>query len=111
MLTSAPSALVSISYIHAVLPLSATHVVRSPEWATAAEEAGDGGKCMSATLKKWFDQLDRVLTEEAELAGLLRHGSMVGGAREFFVRRVLRSILPPSVYVGSGRVVSCFDGC
>jgi hypothetical protein len=29
---------------------------------------------------------------------------MIGSAREFFVARVLRSILPPSVHIGSGRV-------
>jgi hypothetical protein len=59
----------------------------------------------SAIVRQWFDQLEVTLKDEARLAGLLGHGSMVGNAREFFVSRVLRSILPPMVHIGSGRVI------
>src|SRR5687768_18070391 len=53
----------------------------------------------------WFDGLEETLTREADLAGLLNHRSMVGAGREFFVGRVLRSILPPTAHVGEGRVI------
>jgi len=56
--------------------------------------------------RQWLDQLESVLLKEAELAGLLSHPTMVGSGREFFIRRVLGSILPPSVHIGSGRVIS-----
>jgi hypothetical protein len=65
---------------------------------------------MSNRTKAWFDQLEVVLKEEAELAGLLGHNGMVGTAREFFARRVLRSILPPAVHIGSGRVIGDNEG-
>lgn len=55
--------------------------------------------------KHWFDQHERQLHEEAKLAGLLQHGTMIGNAREFFIRRVLRSFLPPGVTIGTGRVI------
>ncbi len=48
-----------------------------------------------ATMKRWLDQLELVIEQEARLAGLLEHGSSVGELLEFFVRRVLRSVLPP----------------
>lgn len=56
-------------------------------------------------VKQWFDQLERQLHEDARLAGLLQHGTMMGNAREFFIRRVLRSFLPPSVTIGTGKVL------
>ncbi len=56
-------------------------------------------------VKQWFDGLERQLAEEAKQAGLLRHGTMIGNAREFFVRRVLQSFLPSSVRIGTGRVI------
>lgn len=58
-----------------------------------------------ATTKRWLDQLETIIYHEARLAGLLEHGSSVGEAREFFVRRMLRSILPPLIHVGRGKVV------
>lgn len=64
---------------------------------------------MAMRAKKWFDQLELMLTEEARLAGLLGHNGLIGSAREFFVRRVLGSILPPAVHIGSGRVVGDND--
>jgi hypothetical protein len=57
-------------------------------------------------VKQWLDQLETTLRSEAELSGLLGHGSMIGSAREFFVTRVLRSILPPTVHIGSGRIIN-----
>lgn len=52
-----------------------------------------------------FDSLERVLHAEAELAGLFSHSTVIGTAREFFVSRVLGSILPMAVSVGSGQVL------
>ncbi|MEQ8790249.1 MAG: hypothetical protein RIC55_28395 [Pirellulaceae bacterium] len=54
---------------------------------------------------QWFDSLERILHEEAELAGLLEHSTMIGNAREFFVDRALRSVLPPECHIGSGVVI------
>lgn len=53
----------------------------------------------------WFDQLEQVLHVQAELAGLLGHGTMIGDAREFFVTHVLRSVLPPSLHIGTGKII------
>jgi len=55
--------------------------------------------------RKWFDQLESVLHAEAELAGLLGHGTMVGNAREFLVSRVLKSVLAPSLHIGTGKII------
>jgi hypothetical protein len=55
--------------------------------------------------RQWFDQLEKVLHAEAELAGLLGHGTIIGSAREFFVTRILRSVLPPSIHIGTGKVI------
>jgi len=38
--------------------------------------------------------------------GLMDHNATVGEIREFFVQEVLSKILPPSVTVGSGKVIS-----
>jgi hypothetical protein len=57
------------------------------------------------TTRKWFDQLEGVLHAEAELAGLLGHGTMIGSAREFFVTRVLKTVLPPWLHIGTGKVL------
>jgi hypothetical protein len=53
----------------------------------------------------WFDGLEAVLHSESKLSGLLQHGSTVGQAREFLVTRVLRTLLPTSVHIGSGKVI------
>jgi hypothetical protein len=58
-----------------------------------------------AITRVWFDRLETVLREEAQLAGLLGHGGLIGSGREFMVRRVLRSVLPPAVHIGSGVIV------
>jgi hypothetical protein len=58
-----------------------------------------------AVTREWFDRLETVLREEAGLAGLLGHGGLIGSGREFMVRRVLRSVLPPAVHIGSGVIV------
>lgn len=60
-------------------------------------------------LRNWFDGLEQSLRGDAALAGLLGHGTLIGNAREFFVRRVLRTVLPPAVHVGTGRVIG-MDG-
>jgi hypothetical protein len=59
----------------------------------------------SRFVKSWLDRLETTLKSEADLAGLLQHDTMVGSAREFFVSRILRSILPPIVHIGSGQVI------
>jgi hypothetical protein len=64
---------------------------------------------MSAILKQWFDELERALTQEAQAVGLLSQSSLVGAAREFFVKRVLASVLPPSVHIGTGQIVGSDD--
>jgi hypothetical protein len=53
----------------------------------------------------WFDGLEAVLETESKLGGLLDHASTIGQAREFLVRRVLKTILPASVHIGSGIVI------
>jgi hypothetical protein len=53
----------------------------------------------------WFDGLEDMLTTEAKLSGLLEHGSTIGQAREFVVTRILRTILPAGVHIGSGKVI------
>jgi hypothetical protein len=53
----------------------------------------------------WFDGLEAVLHSEAQLSGLLAHGSTIGQAREFVVTRLLRTILPCTVHIGSGKVI------
>ncbi len=55
--------------------------------------------------KDWFDRLETVLEAEANLSGLLNHGSTIGQAREFLVTRVLKTILPVGVHIGSGKVI------
>ncbi len=57
------------------------------------------------SVQQWFDHFEITLTHEAQLAGLLEHSSLVGSAREFIIKRVLRSILPPVVHIGSGKVL------
>lgn len=56
------------------------------------------------SVQQWFDHFEITLGHEAMQAGLLEHSSLVGSAREFIVKRVLRSILPPIVHIGSGKV-------
>jgi len=56
-------------------------------------------------IRQWFDHFETTLGHEAEQAGLLDHSSLVGSAREFIVKRVLRSILPPMAHIGTGMVV------
>ena len=55
-------------------------------------------------IANWLDSQDEIITAEASLAGLLEHGTAIGNAREFFINRVLRTILPPIVHVGTGVV-------
>jgi hypothetical protein len=53
----------------------------------------------------WFDGLEATLETESKLSGLLDHNPTIGQAREFLVRRVLKTILPASVHIGSGKVI------
>lgn len=57
------------------------------------------------SLMKMLDSLEQVLHAEAELAGIFSHPTLIGSAREFFVSRILGSILPKSVSVESGQVL------
>lgn len=61
-------------------------------------------------IQAWYDQLELAIEVEAKQAGLFEHGSMTGAAREFLVRRVLRSVLPPAVHIGSGKVIDAYGG-
>lgn len=56
-------------------------------------------------IRNWFDTLERVLEIEARQAGLLEHNVMIGSAREFLVKRALKSVLPPIIHVGSGKII------
>lgn len=58
-----------------------------------------------ARLKEWFDKLDLTLWAEAGVAGLLEHSTSVGTAREFFINRLLNSILPSSLHIGTGKII------
>ncbi|QDV44099.1 hypothetical protein Enr13x_39600 [Stieleria neptunia] len=62
------------------------------------------------SLLLWIDELAKVLQAEARLAGLLGHGAMVGNAREFFVQRVLRTVVPPRLHFGTGVIVDANGG-
>ena len=53
----------------------------------------------------WLDGLETVLDAESRLSGLFDHGPTVGQAREFLVTRVLKTILPTGVHIGSGMVI------
>jgi hypothetical protein len=53
----------------------------------------------------WFDGLEATLEIESKLSGLLDHNPTIGQAREFLVRRVLKTILPAAVHIGSGKVI------
>jgi hypothetical protein len=57
----------------------------------------------------WLNGLEAVLEKQADLAGVHRHGTTVGTAREFFVQRILRMVLPPMVHVGGGTIIGA-DG-
>lgn len=54
---------------------------------------------------EWFNKLEAVLEREADHAGLLQHGTMIGNVREFITQRVFQSFLPPITHYGSGKVV------
>ena len=58
-----------------------------------------------AKTKEWFDALEKALEAEVKIAGLLEHGTLIGNAREFLVQRVLKSVLPPLIHVGSGKII------
>ncbi len=58
----------------------------------------------SGVVQKWFDQSEISLAHEADQVGLFEHSVLVGSAREFIIKRVLKNILPPVVHFGSGKV-------
>lgn len=55
-------------------------------------------------VRLWFDALEESLRKEAQQAGLLEHSSTVGSAREFLIKRVLRTFLPPIIHIASGKL-------
>lgn len=69
------------------------------------EKAKSPMKAGSEFVHQWLDQKELTIKSEAKQAGFLGHGTMVGSAREFLVSNVLRSILPPTVHVCSGRII------
>ncbi|MCX5847741.1 MAG: hypothetical protein NTW12_15525 [Deltaproteobacteria bacterium] len=58
----------------------------------------------SDVVQNWFDQCEINLAHEADQVGLFEHSVLVGSAREFIIKRVLKTILPPVVHFGSGKV-------
>ena len=58
-----------------------------------------------ALFGNWLNSVETQLRVEAERAGLFRHPSMTGNAREEVIRIALRNILPRQIEVGAGRVV------
>jgi hypothetical protein len=66
---------------------------------------GDQLNSRSSAVQHWFDHFEPTLAHEAEQAGLLEHSSMVGSAREFLIKRVLKSILPSLVHIGTGKII------
>jgi len=62
-------------------------------------------------IRNWFDTLEKVLEIEAKQAGLLEHNVMIGSAREFLVKRVLKSVLPSIIHTGSGRIIDSKNNC
>lgn len=65
----------------------------------------------SNRFRSWFDNLENQLEQEAELAGLFEHPTLTGSAREFLVKRVLKSVLPPIIHTGSGRLIDNQGQC
>lgn len=62
-------------------------------------------EAFNSPFQGWFDTLEVILERQAKLAGLLDHGVMMGNAREFFVANVLKSVLPPSLHIGTGKII------
>lgn len=52
----------------------------------------------------WLADHGESLKRQAQSAGLLSHGSLVGHVREFLVSNFLKSFLPECVEIGTGRV-------
>jgi hypothetical protein len=70
-----------------------------------SEEQPDESQSAGQLIRDWLNCQEDTLRAEAKLAGLLGHSCMIGNAREFLVSKVLRSILPPSVHIGTERVI------
>jgi hypothetical protein len=64
-----------------------------------------GNSTRHPIVRDWLDQTERALRQEAEREGLFCHGTLTGNGREFIVHRVLGSILPPIVHIGTGRII------
>jgi hypothetical protein len=60
---------------------------------------------VNKVVMEWFDGLEATLETESKLSGLLDHNPTIGQAREFLVRRVLKTILQANVHIGSGKVI------
>ncbi len=79
-----------------------------------ASQGQSGGKCLPPEamfkqgrdlLRRWFDDVESQIREEARRAGIFNHPSITGDAREQIVRDALRNILPARIEVGKGRVI------
>jgi hypothetical protein len=53
----------------------------------------------------WLDGLESALEPEAKSRGLLDHGAATSQVREFLVENLLKTILPPAVHIGKGKVI------
>jgi hypothetical protein len=85
---------------------------RSPRGATTWARARFPGSqreqrvaMANKVVMNWLDGLEATLETESKLSGLLDHNPTIGQAREFLVRRVLKTILPAGVHIGSGKVI------
>lgn len=58
----------------------------------------------SDIVNDWLADHAESLNRQAQSAGLLNHGSIVGQVREFLVSNFLKSFLPECVEIGTGRV-------
>ena len=64
-------------------------------------------KTTSGIIRNWFDITESTLETEAKQAGLFDHPTMTGTAREFLIKRALKTVLPPIVHIGSGKIIDC----
>ncbi len=60
---------------------------------------------MSIKIKEWINNWEEVINQQAKLAGIYEHNLSKGMLREFFIKHVVKNLLPPLVEIGSGFVL------
>lgn len=63
-----------------------------------------GNKDDKSVIHDWLDRLEKIIEEEARLAGLFQHSTLIGTAREFIIQNILKRCLPPVIHYGSGKI-------